>query len=415
MKTNRRNFVKTVAVAGALAPQFRGAARSQSVKHSPPVIGGERLQLPVLQEKTGLKIASIETFNRGHLGIVRVRTDDGAEGWGQVSNYDADISATVLHRKVAQYGLGQDPAEVDLIAERCIEGNYKYPWSYVCRALTGLDTAVWDLLGKRNGKSVCEMLGGTLKPVPVYGSSMSRTITPKDEAKRLVELRDRLGYAAFKVRVGKVNGRDTDQWPGRTEELIPTIRKAVGRKVKLLADGNSCYTPPKAIEVGRLMEEHDYCHFEEPCPYWELEWTAQVTSELKMPVAGGEQDNDLAQWQRMTRMKAVDIVQPDICYMGGLARSLRVSAMAEEAGLECVPHSANLSLVTVFTLHMFGAIPNAGDHVEYSIEPDEWTQGLYDPALKVVDGKVQIPAGPGWGVEIRKDWLAAAQHKVSEA
>ena len=361
-----------------------------------------------------MKIKSIETFSRRDISLVRVRTDDGAEGWGQISPFNADISALVLHRQVARHALGADATDLDGISDRCIEGEYKFPWSYVCRALVGIDTALWDLKGKLAGKSVCELLGGRPRPFPVYGSSMRRDITPKDEAARLVRLRDTYGYRAFKIRVGKVNGHDQDQWPGRTEELVPTVRKAIGDDVTLLCDGNSCYTPKKAIEVGRLLEQYHVGHFEEPCPYWELEWTAEVARALDVPVAGGEQDNDLAQWRRMIAMRAVDIVQPDICYVGGLTRALRVARMAAEAGLPCVPHSANRSMVTVFTLHMMGAISNAGPHVEFSIEPTPWAEGIFSPALEARDGKVQIPEGPGWGVEINPDWLAGAEHAVSE-
>jgi L-alanine-DL-glutamate epimerase-like enolase superfamily enzyme len=363
---------------------------------------------------TGLRIAGLETFTQGHVGLVRLTTDDGSEGWGQVSTYDADITATVLHRKVADHFLGRDPAELSEIVDRCIEANYKYPWSYVCRALTGAETAAWDLLGKRAGKPVCELIGGTPKPIPAYGSSMSREITPDDEAKRLVRLRDEMGYRAFKVRVGKVNGRDEDQWPGRTEALVPAIRKALGGAVSLKVDGNSCYTPPRAIEVGRLLEEHGYDHFEEPCPYWELEWTAQVAGALDVAVAGGEQDNDLAQWRRMIALPAVDIVQPDICYLGGLLRTLRVARMAEKAGMSCVPHSANLAMVAVFTLHLLAAIPNAGPFLEFSIEDAPWTEGLFEPALQVVDGEVVMPREPGWGVRVSSIWLKKAEHRRTE-
>lgn len=136
------------------------------------------------------------------------------------------------------------------LVDRIIEENHKFPGSYVCRALTGLDTALWDLRGKRAGQSVCELLGGQPRPFPVYGSSMRRNIQPEDEAKRLTRLRDEYGYRAFKIRVSKVFGHDQYQWPGRTEALIPTVRQAVGDEVVLLADANSCYTPPKAIEVG---------------------------------------------------------------------------------------------------------------------------------------------------------------------
>jgi len=409
MKNSRRDFLKTVAVLGAASSQLLKAEKGQGQ-------GRNRLKSghKVIDMKRGLKIKSIETFTSGSLSIVRARTDDGAEGYGQIAPFNADISATVLHRQIARHALGKDPADIDAIADECIEENYKFPWSYVCRALAGLDTAIWDLHGRREKRSVCELLGGKPRSIVAYGSSMRRDIKPADEAERLVRLRDTKGFRAFKIRIGKRTGHDQDQWPGRTEALVPAVRKAIGDDVSLLVDANSCYTPPRAIEVGRLLEDNNVCHLEEPCPYWELEWTAKVTAAIKVPVAGGEQDNDLAQWRRMIRMRAVDIVQPDICYIGGLTRALRVAAMAAEAKMPCVPHSANPSMVTVFTLHMLGAIPNAGPHLEFSIEPANWTKDLYYPALKVNDGKVAIPDGPGWGVTVNPKWLAKATHEISE-
>jgi L-alanine-DL-glutamate epimerase-like enolase superfamily enzyme len=116
----------------------------------------------------------------------------------------------------------------------------------------------------------------------------------------------------------------------------------------------------------------------------------------------------------MIEIRAVDIAQPDVCYVGGLSRALRVARMAAAAGLRVVPHSANLSMVTVFTLHLMGAIPNAGPHLEFSIEPTGWTGGLFSPALEVRDGTVAVPAGPGWGVTIDPKWLDGAEHKVCQ-
>jgi L-alanine-DL-glutamate epimerase-like enolase superfamily enzyme len=360
-----------------------------------------------------VKISGLETFTHGAISIVRLTTDDGAQGYGQIAPFHADIAATVLHKQVAPFALGRDAEDIDGVVDHCFEENYKFPWSYVSRAVGGIDTALWDLRGRLEGKSVCELLGGTPRPVSAYGSSMRRDITPEEEASRLQELRQERGFGAFKIRVGSVCGHDADQWPGRTEELVPTVRRALGDDVRLLVDGNSCYTPKKAIEVGRMLEDNGVCHFEEPCPYWELEWTAEVTRALDLDVAGGEQDVDLAQWRRMITMRAVDIVQPDVCYVGGLTRALRVAAMAEEAGLPCVPHSANLSMVTVFTLHLLGVIPNAGPYLEFSIEPSWWTDGLFEPALEVKDGQVDIPAGPGWGVTICEPWLEKAERIVS--
>jgi len=359
-------------------------------------------------------IKRIETYARERFGLVRVVADDGSEGWGQLSPFNADLSAQVLHRQLAPIALGMDALDTDALCDRVVEGTYKFPGSYVCRALSGIDTALWDLRGRLEGRSVCELIGGSPRPLRPYGSSMRRDITPEDEAARLVRLRDERGFTAFKVRVGSVCGHDRDQWPGRTDALVPAVREALGDDVAILVDGNSCYSPGEAIRVGRMLERYDIGHFEEPCPYWELEWTRQVRESISVPVAGGEQDYDLNQWRRITGWRVVDIAQPDICYIGGLTRALRAASMAAKAGMVVVPHSANLSMVTIFTMHMMAAIPNAGPHFEFSIEERRPAEGLYRPALEVADGLVPFPEGPGWGVEINPEWLAGATKQVSE-
>lgn len=363
----------------------------------------------------GLRIAKVESWTSGSFGIVKITTHDGHTGFGQLSSFEPDITATVLHRQVVPHLLGSDPAQIDALVDRVIDANMKFPWTYICRALAGVDTAIWDLYGKLCDKPVCALLGGKTDPFPVYGSSMRRDITPEDEAARLASLRDEKGYRAFKVRLGVPTGHDLDASPGQSQNLIPAVRKAVGANVKLMGDGNSCYTPPVAIELGRRMEDHDFFFFEEPCPYWELEWTAEVAAALTMQVSGGEQDNDLAQWRRMIRMNAVDILQPDLCYIGGFTRAWRVALMGRSAGKRVVPHSSHLSLITLFSLHFMAAVPNAGPFVEYTIEGDgKPVEDLYRPGLEVVDGKVKIPDAPGWGVEINPEWMAKAAYRKSE-
>jgi L-alanine-DL-glutamate epimerase-like enolase superfamily enzyme len=362
------------------------------------------------------RIARVETFSTRDVALVRVRTTDGGEGWGQVAPYNADITVQVLHRQVAPHAIGADPDDAAALGATILEREHKFPGSYVCRALAGVDTALWDLRARRSGVSVCELLGGAPRPCPVYASSMRRDIEPRAEADRLARLQDRDGFRAFKVRVGSECGHDRDEWPGRTEALVPAVRAAVGDVAALLVDANSCYTPRRAIEVGRMLEQHGVVHFEEPCPYWELEWTAAVAAALDLDVAGGEQDCLLPTWRRMLELRAVDVVQPDVCYVGGMTRALRVAELAREAGIPVVPHSANRSLVTVFALHLMGAIENAGPYVELSIEPDEdypWHRGLYEPELAVRDGALAIPAGPGWGVDVRRDWLERAERAVT--
>lgn len=365
-----------------------------------------------------MKIKKIETFATEFVGFVRVTAEDGTEGWGQVSTYHSDITAQILHRQVAPYALGADARDVARIMAIIPEREHKFVGSYIRRAMGGLDTALWDWRGRVEGKSVCELLGGRPKRLRAYASSMKRDITPEQEAERFKRLRDTHGFDAFKFRVAAEYGHDVDEWPGRTEAIIPTIRKALGDGVSLLADANSGFSPKRAIEVGRMLEDNGVEHYEEPCLFWEFAETKAVADALDIPVTGGEQDCELATWRHMIEMRAVDVIQPDICYLGGMVRTLQVAEMGAAAGLPCTPHSANLSLVTLFTMHLLGAIPNAGKYLEFSIEEADyypWQYGLFrnDP-YKVTDGTVAIPAEPGWGIEIDEDWLARAEYRVSE-
>jgi L-alanine-DL-glutamate epimerase-like enolase superfamily enzyme len=364
-----------------------------------------------------MKVTNLETFASEFVCFVKVTTDSGAIGWGQTSTYNADITATVFHRQIAPWALGQNAFDIDSLVSRIEEREHKFPGSYRCRAIAGLDTALWDLRGRIERKPVVELLGGKPGRLRAYASSMRRDITPKAEAERLVRLRDSHGFDAFKWRVGAECGHDVDEWSGRTEEIVPTVSRALGGGVAKLVDANSGFSPRRAIEVGRLLQAEGIGHYEEPCPYWKLKETKEVADALTIDVTGGEQDCELGIWERMIEMRAVDIVQPDVMYMGGISRTLKVAAMAAAAGLPCTPHSANRSLVTLCTMHLLKAIPNAGKYLELSIEGRDyypWEEGLFlsDP-YAVSDGHVTVPAEPGWGVEINPDWLKAAAYRSS--
>ena len=366
-----------------------------------------------------MKIKRIETFSNEFVGFTRVTDDTGATGWGQMSTYHSDITALIVHRQVAPWTLGREIDDLDDHMNLIQEREHKFPGSYICRAMGGLETAIWDLRGKAAGKPVVSLLGGSPGKIRAYASSMKRDITPRDEAERFRRLRGEFGFDAFKFRIGAEVGRGKDEWEGRTEEIVPTISKAFkGEDVALLVDANSCYSPAQAIEYGRMLAANGISHFEEPCPYWELEQTREVTKALDIDVTGGEQDCQIPIWKQMIDMRAVDVVQPDVMYMGGIGRTMQVARMAEAAGLPVTPHCANLSMVTLFTMHLMRAIPNAGKYLEFSIEGADyypWQQDLFvrDP-YTIVDGMADVTDAPGWGVEINPEWLARSTYQVSE-
>ena len=366
-----------------------------------------------------MKITKLETFGNDFVTFTRVTSETGAVGWGQLSTYNADITAQVFHRQVARHALGTEVEMMEDTLNLISEREHKYPGSYLRRAQTGLDTAIWDLRGKLAGKPVVELLGGTPGPLRAYASSMKRDITPEDEAARFLKLRDSDGFTAFKWRVGAECGRGRDEWPGRTEKVIPLVAKALGDGVDKLVDANSCYGPVQAIEVGHLLQDHGIGHFEEPCPYWEYDQSAQVRAALTLDVTGGEQDCEFSAWQLMIEHQSVDVLQPDVMYMGGISRTLEVCRMGQKAGLAITPHAANLSLVTLCTMHLLKAIPNPGKYLEFSIEGFDyypWQAGLFlGNPYKIIDGHAIVPSEPGWGVEIDPAFLANATYQVSSS
>ena len=239
-----------------------------------------------------------------------------------------------------------------------------------------------------------------------YASSMKRDITPEDEADRLCRLRDAKGFDAFKFRVGAECGRGADEWPGRTEAIIRTVPRALGDGVVKMVDANSAFGVARAIEVGRMLEANGITHYEEPCPYWRPDLTRQVTAALDIDVTGGEQDCDRRHWVEMAETHVVDVMQPDVMYMGGLTPTLDIAALVGAAGYPCTPHAANLSLVTICTMHLLTAIPNAGPYLELAIEGADyypWAEGLFrgDP-FAVEDGHVTVGDAPGWGSSWRR-------------
>ena len=187
-----------------------------------------------------MKLKSIETFCNEQIGFVRVKGEDGSQRWGQVATYNSDITCQILHRQIAPWALGKDTTDLDDLLAFIYEREHKFPGSYLRRAMAGLDTAIWDLRGKIAGKPVTALLGGSAGRIRAYASSMKRDITPMAEAERLKTWRDDYGFDAFKVRAGAEVGRNQDEWPGRTEEIIPTMRRELGDDIGLLIAANSC-------------------------------------------------------------------------------------------------------------------------------------------------------------------------------
>jgi L-alanine-DL-glutamate epimerase-like enolase superfamily enzyme len=415
MKYSRRHFLRTTAVAGATAaaasPLFAQQAKNLSAF---PSVTDEILMRaaaqPVLQLKN-LKdpviIESIELLGKGKDHFVRVRSKDGAEGIS-VDDGRMHLFHPILNNQVIPPFIGEDARNLEELLFKAYryQSNYKMQGLPFWCPMAMVELAILDMLGRITNQSLGEMLGGVVRTtVPFYVASGRRDTTPPQEIEYLRGLVEKTGAKALKFRVGGRMNRNLDAMPGRTEGLIPLVRKTFGDKMVMHADANSSYDPPKAIEVGRMLEDYGAIHYEEPCPFDNFDDTKKVTDALKIPVAFGEQESSHWRFQWCIREHVVDIVQPDIYYYGGMIRSRRVARMADQANMASTCHLSG-GFGFVYSLHFASCTPKIGPWQEYKKGVETYGQ-WFNPPLKIVDGSISVPSGPGLGLadpaEILKD------------
>ncbi len=298
------------------------------------------------------------------------------------------------------YFIGKDARQLEAL----IDGVYVYNSNYKLSSVAFWCCVAWvefsilDLLGKIARKPVGELLGGVVRREgAIYVASGNRDTTPEEEVAILVKGIEQTGAKAVKFKVGGRMSNNADSMPGRTEGMIRLVRKTLGDKVTIYADANGSYDVPKAIEIGKLLQDNRINMFEEPCPFDYLEETKQVADALDIPIAGGEQETSQHRFRWMIHNGAVRVVQPDLHYYGGFIRATRVARMAARAGLTIVPHVSGEGVGFVDALQFASFTPNMSPFLEYKGSLEQigpW----YDPPLRLKDGAVNVPTGPGLGI-----------------
>jgi len=412
MRFTRRNFLGAAVAVGAVStvPVPKAFAKEKPVSDDALHRVAER---PVLNRsffKEPVIIESIELLRAGKEHFVRVRSKDGAEGIS-VDNGRADVLHPILNRLVIPYFIGKDARDLEehLFSMYRDRDNYKFQGLALWCTVALVEFAILDLLGRVAGKSIGDLLGGVIRTsVPFYVASGRRDTTPEQEIDYLRSLIEKTGAKAIKYRVGGRMSRNADASPGRTDKLIPLTRKVFGDKMAIHADANSSYDDPAlAIRVGRMLEDIKALFFEEPCPFDNFATTKKVTDALKIPIALGEQESSHWRFEAQIRDRVADIVQPDLFYYGGLIRSIRVARMAELHEMPCTPHLSG-GFGFVYSLHFASCVKNIGDWQEYKQGVETYGK-WFSPALKITDGALSIPHGPGVGIAEPKEVLKGAE------
>lgn len=414
MKQNRRNFLQSASLATAalVAPGFR-ANQQQKVDYSllddimaKPVLKREFFPDPVI-------IESLELLRYNDNFLCRVRSTDGAEGISVGNNMQMVSLYAIFTRRLQPFFPGKDARDLEKLLDEVYvyQSNYKLQSLALWVPLATIEFAILDMLGRIAGKSMGELIGEIYNPkVAVYQANNFRGKTAEESIEGIENQVAETQAQAVKFKIGGRMSHNADYPPGRSEKLIPLVRNAFGDKMTIYADSNGSYTADEAIRIGRILEEYKIDFYEEPVPFDWYDETLQVAQALKVPIAGGEQEPSLHNFRWLIAHDALQIVQPDIFYFGGMIRSMKVARMADALGKPCVPHISGSGLGYLYMMHFVSAIPNAGPFHEFKGFNKEIPMVCSTSDLKSHSGTVTVPSGPGLGVEIDADFIS--KHKV---
>lgn len=416
MKTNRRKFIAATFAGGLAAtlplPSFAspateplkaGYSRLDEVLKK-QVLKKELFASPVIIEK-------LELLRFKNNFLCRVRSRDGAEGISASNNGPMKSFYPVFVNRLQPFFIGKDARNLESLLEEVYvyQSNYKFQSLALWVPVATIEFAILDMLGRIANKSVGQLIGDIHNPVvSFYQANSERDISTEET---LEHLHQQLAESKAKALKFKVGGRMSHPEfpPDRTEKLIPLVRKIFGDKMHLFADSNGSYTAEEAIRIGKMLEEYKFDLFEEPVPFDWHEETKQVADALTIPIAGGEQESSIHIFRWLIANDALQIVQPDIYYFGGMIRSMKVARMAEVYGKKITPHISD-GLGFLYMMHFVSAIPNAGPYHEFKGYDKDVTFECKTSTLLSVNGDIKVPTGPGFGIDIDPDFVK--KHEV---
>lgn len=422
MQVSRRHLIKsTVAAAGAavLPLSSRGTACYPPGSNPHYAKFDEILTQPVFKRELFPNPVLIETLELLHYKdsyLCRIRSKDGAEGISVGNTFQLDSLYPFFVRRLQPFFIGKDARDLEHLLEASTvhESNYKLTGLALWVPLAVIEFAILDMFGKISGKSIGELIGEIHnKEIAVYQANSERDIS----AELTIEhLKRDVAISKAKAIKFKLGGRMSHpEFPvGRSEKLIPLVRKTFGDEMVISADSNGSYTVAQAIPIGKLMQEYKYAFYEEPVPFDWYEEIKQVADTLQIPIALGEQEPSTHNFRWLLANNAIGITQQDMFYFGGMVRCMRVARMANAIGKQTIPHISDSGLGYLYMMHFVSAIPNSGPYHEFKQFNNELPYTCATSTLRSDDnGRIKVPTGPGLGVEIDPDYIK--KHEVVKA
>jgi L-alanine-DL-glutamate epimerase-like enolase superfamily enzyme len=345
--------------------------------------------------------------------LVEVTTDAGVTGVGE----SAAGSRSLIDEELRPLLLGQDPLRIEWLWQSIYRrlaraGRH----GVVLNALSGVDVALWDILGKVAGLPVSRLLGAYQDRLPAYASAgfyQEGKGIPELQAEAATAARD--GFRAFKMKVGRArrlvpgplaHGAGADRFVVEDDAAdvarVAAVREALGPGPELMIDANCAWTPEQALRFARAVEPYRIFWIEEPVDSGDVAASAALAAATPIPIAGYESEVGLEAFARYVATGAVDVVQPDVAWAGGISECRRIAALAQAHHLAFAPHCFSSAVLLAASLHLAASLPNCS-LIEIDRNPNPLRDRLLREPLVVRDGYVDVPAGPGLGIELDPD------------
>lgn len=332
--------------------------------------------------------------------IVEVETRDGLIGYGEaLTRLGPSATREIIDAILKPVLVGSDPLEVDVLWERMFStmkgrGHWK---GFMIEAISGVDIALWDVVGKALNQPVCKLLGGChQEKLEAYASSIMLQ-EEHEMVKDAVDLVGR-GFRKVKVKVGLGVERDARN--------IEAIREAVGPDIGIMVDANCGYTLEAALRFGKIMETLNVIWFEEPVPPYDMEGYEKLNCALRIPVVAGECEFTRWGFRDLILSGKVPIVQPDIARCGGFTEGRKIGTLASAHHITVAPHTGASGAVCIAAAVQYSASLSNFQIYEHMFPENPLREDiLKEPVLDCRDGFLHVPKGPGLGIEIDREEL----------
>lgn len=357
----------------------------------------------------------IATFDAA---IVRVETDSGIVGWGEGKNaagsagtYGALVS--LINDEVGPAIRGRDARDINGVWDMLYNGvrhrkaaasGHVMP-SLARRGLTiaaisAIDIALWDILGKSLAAPVWQLLGGRkAERMPAYASGgWAPAATIGEQLRSYI---DKGGFKAVKMRVGSMDGA-----PHVSAARVAAAREALGPSISIMVDAHGTYTVSDAKRFAHMVRDQDLAWFEEPVTADDKPGIAEVRAACGIPIAVGESEATRFDFRDLALLRAADVFQPDLGFCGGISEAMKIGALASAFNIRLSPHLWAGAPAFYAGLHVCAASP-ASFILEYSLGANPMLHDLVVEKLDVADGTIAIPDAPGLGITIDEDYLRA--------